>query len=112
MANGEISVAPGEFRLTIGMMPGGGSYQAATMRYDFRYEPGCFRLIRYVRAETHRATLATHDTTVDFLTGDVTDSTGNAGSGGTTTRRTRLEARARHCLSALPSGWTFDPLRP
>jgi hypothetical protein len=110
MADGEIAVRPGGFDLKIGMMPATGSYLAATMRYRFRFEGGCFRLIGYDRAETHRGTLDTRDVSVNFLTGAVIQTTGNAQSSPTKTERTRLTSNPRRCLGDLPSGWTFDPL--
>jgi hypothetical protein len=110
MADGEITVRPGGFDLKIGMMPATGSYLAATMRYRFRFEGGCFRLVGYDRAETHRGTLDTRDVSVNFLTGAVIQTTGNAQSSATKTRRTRLSSNPRRCLGDLSSGWTFDPL--
>ena len=110
MADGEITMRPGGFDLQIGMMPGTGSYLAATMRYRFRFEGGCFRLIGYDRAETHRGTLDTRDVSVNFLTGAVVRTTGNAQSGRSQSQRARLTANPRRCLDDLPSGWTFDPL--
>jgi hypothetical protein len=112
LADGGIALDEGEFELTLGMLSGVGSYEAATMRYGFRYQDGCFRLVRYRRAETHRATLATRDLSVDFLTGEVVETTGNAQSSDTDQSRTRLQANPRRCLPELPSGWTFDPLAP
>lgn len=110
MADGEITVRPGGFDLRLGMMPAIGSYLAATMRYRFRFEGGCFRLIGYDRAETHRGTLDTRDVSVNFLTGAVARTTGNAQSGRTQSQRSRLASNPRRCLGDLPSGWTFDPL--
>jgi hypothetical protein len=112
LADGGIALGEGGFELTLGMLSGAGSYEAATMRYGFRYQNGCFRLIRYRRAQTHRATLATRDLSVDFLTGEVVEATGNAQSADVEERRTRLQTNPRRCLPELPSGWTFDPLTP
>ena len=112
MADGEIKVRPGGFELQLGMMSGAGSYLGATMRYRFRLQDGCFRLIGYDRAETHRGTLDTRDLSVNFLTGAVIRTTGNAQSNATQTRRERLAANPRRCLPDLGSGWTFDPLAP
>ena len=112
MADGEITVWPGGFDLKLGMMPAAGSYLAATMRYRFRLEGRCFRLIGYDRAETHRGTLEVRDVSVNFLTGEVIRTTGNAQSNATRTRRARLSTNPRRCLPDLPSGWTFDPLAP
>jgi hypothetical protein len=111
MADGEIKVRPGGFELKLGMMSGVGSYLAATMRYRFRHEGGCFRLIGYERAETHRATLDTRDMSVNFLTGVVVRTTGNAQSNAKQIERRRLPANPRRCLGELDSAWTFDPLR-
>lgn len=112
MADGEFTVRPGGFDLKLGMVPGAGSYLAATMRYRFRLEGGCVRLIGYDRAETHRGTLDTRDLSVNFLTGAVIRTTGNAQSNATQTRRAWLAANPRRCLPDLPSSWTFDPLAP
>jgi hypothetical protein len=110
MADGEITVRPGGFDVRLGMMPATGSYLAATMHYRFRYEGGCFRLIGYDRAETHRATLDTRDVSVNFLTGAAIRTTGNAQSGRSQNQRSRLTTNPRRCLDDLSSAWTFDPL--
>ena len=109
MADGEITTRPGGFDLKLGVMSGG-SYLAATVRYRFRLEGTCFRLIGYDRAETHRGTLETNDLSVNFLTGAVIRTMGNAQSSAMQTRRSRLAANPRRCLPDMPSGWTFDPL--
>jgi hypothetical protein len=95
MADGEIVVRRGGFDLKIGMMPTTGSYLAATMQYRFRLGGRCVRLIGFDRNETHRATLDTRDVSVNFLTRAVVQTTGNAQSGATQTRRTRLAANPR-----------------
>lgn len=110
MADGEITLRPGAFELKLGMVPGVGSYVAATMRYRFRLEDGCFRLILYERAETHRGTLDTRDLSVDFLSGIAVEITGNAQVNIRQTRRHRLAANPRRCLADLGSAWTFAPL--
>jgi hypothetical protein len=112
MADGEIVIRRGGFDLKIGMMPTTGSYLAATMRYRFRLEGRCVRLIGFDRNETHRATLETRDVSVNFLTRAVVQTIGNAQSGAVQTRRGRLAANPRRCLPDLTSGWTFDPLAP
>lgn len=110
MADGEIAVRPGGFDLKLGMMLGAGSYLGATVRYRFRFQGGCFRLIGYDRAETHRGTLDIRDLSVNFLTGAIIQTTGNAQSNATQTQRGRLTANPRRCLADLGSGWSFDPL--
>jgi hypothetical protein len=112
MADGEITVRPGGFDLKLSMMSSAGSYLAATLRYRFRLEGKCFRLIGYDRKETHRGTLETRDLSVNFLTGAVIRTAGNAQSNATQTRHARLATYPRRCLPDLPSGWTFDPLAP
>ena len=47
MADGELTVRPGGFDIKLGMTAGVGSYLGATVRYRFRYQNGCFRLIGY-----------------------------------------------------------------
>ena len=110
MANGQITVRPGSFDVKLSMMSSVGSYLAATMRYRFRFERGCFRLIGFDRYETQRATLDTHDLSVNFLTGGVASTTGNAESNRKQTQRSLLASNPRRCLSDVPNGWTFDPL--
>ena len=110
MADGEITLRPRGFDLKIGYLAGAGSYQSASMRFRFRVEATCVRLIGYDRNETHRATLDTNDVSVNFLTGTVVRAKGNAQSGASRRQRSRLAANPRRCLQDLPSGWTFDPL--
>jgi hypothetical protein len=110
MADGEITLRPRGFELKIGYVAGAGSYQAASMRFRFRVEASCVRLIGYDRNETHRGTLETSDLSVNFLTGTVVRAKGNAQSGAARRQRSRLTTNPRRCLQDLPSGWTFDPL--
>ena len=62
------------------------------------------------RLETHRATLATQDLSVNFLTGAVLHTTGNAQSDASQVRRGRLAANPRRCLQDLDSAVYFKPL--
>jgi hypothetical protein len=110
MADGELDVRPGGFDLKLALVAGTGSYQMATVRYRFRYEGGCFRLIGYDRMETHRATLATHDVSINFLTGTVVHRTGNAQSDAVEERRENLKTNPRRCFGDLTSAVGFDPL--
>ena len=110
MADGEITLRSRGFDLKIGMMSGVGSYLAATMRYRFRVEGQCVRLIGFDRYETNRANLDTRDVSVNLLTGDVITTTGNAETTRRQAKRSRLPSNPRRCLQDLPSGWTFDPL--
>ena len=110
LANGEISARSGGFDVKLSMMSGAGSYVMATMRYRFRFERDCLRLIGFDRDETHRGTLDTKDLSVNFLTGGVTTTAGNAESNRTQPQRSRLASNPRRCLSDVSNGWSFDPL--
>jgi len=110
MADGELSVRPGGFDIKFGLTAGVGSYLGAAVHYRFRHQNGCFRLIGYDRLETHRATLATQDLSVNFLTGAVKYTTGNAQSDVTQVRRERLAVNPRRCLQDLDSAVDFKPL--
>jgi hypothetical protein len=93
------------------MLPTVGSYQQATIRYRFRFDGRCFRLVTHDRLHTHRATLDTLDVKVSLLTGAVTRTSGNAETAVTPeTTRERLRANPRRCLADIGNGWTFDPL--
>ena len=109
MTDSELSVRPGGFDLKIGMTAGGSSYLGAALHYRFRHQNGCFRLIGYDRRETHRATLETHDLSVNFLTGAVVLTTGNAQFDTTQSRRERLAANPRRCFQDLNSLVDFKP---
>ena len=110
MADGELSVRPGGFDIKLGVMSGVGSYQSASLRYRFRYQGSCLRLIGYDRLETHRATLATQDLSINFLTGAVVRTTGNAQSDVTQVRRERLSTNPYRCFQDLDSAAEFHPL--
>jgi hypothetical protein len=111
MADGELVMRPGGFDLSIGMLSTVGSYQQATIRYRFRFDGRCFRLVAHDRLHTNRATLDTLDVKVSLLTGEVTRTSGNAESDvAPQTTRERLRANPRRCLADLGNGWTFDPL--
>ena len=109
MADGELTLQPGGFAIKLTLLAGSGSYQMATVRYRFRYQDGCFRLIGYDRMETQRATLDTRDLSIDFLTGDVLHRTGNEQSA-TAEQRDKLKTNPRRCFGVLESATAFDPL--
>jgi hypothetical protein len=110
MSNGEISVRPGGFSISLGLAATLGSYQAATLRYRFRYQGGCMRLIGYDRLELHRATLDTKDLSINFLDGAVLHTTGNAQTEVSQQRRERLPIPPRLCLRELDDAASFKPL--
>jgi hypothetical protein len=109
MADGEIIARRGGFDVKLTLLAGMGSYQTATLRYRFRYEDSCFRLIGYDRMETHRATLDTRDLSINFLTGAVVRRTGNAQSDATEERREKLKTNPRRCFGELDSAPGFNP---
>lgn len=110
LADGELTVRLGRFDIRLGLTAGMGSYLSASLLYRFRRQDGCFRLIGYDRLETHRATLATRDLSINFLTGGVVRTSGNAQSGATEVQRSRLAANPRRCFQDLGSAADFQPL--
>ena len=110
MANGDLEAGKGSFSLALGLNSTAGSYLSAVLRYRFRIEGSCVRLIGYDRLQTHRATLDTQDLSVNFLTGGVLHTSGNAQGDTTKQRRARLAANPRRCLPDLDSAVSFAPL--
>lgn len=109
MADGEIMVKRGAFSVKLSLLAGAGSAHAATMRYSFRYQNGCFRLIGYDRYETDRATLNTLDLSINFLTGALERRKGNAEANSATKQRERLRTNPRRCFHDLDNAATFTP---
>ena len=109
MADGEITAKRGAFSVKLSLLAGAGSARTATMRYGFRYQNGCFRLIGYDRFETDRATLDTLDLSINFLTGDVVRRKGNAEANTATKQREKLRTNPRRCFRDLNSAATFTP---
>lgn len=110
LANGELLAERGSAVLSLGLGSTAGSYLSAVVRYRFRIEGGCVRLIGYDRLQTHRATQETQDTSVNFLTGAVLHTAGNAQGDTTSRRQARLAANPRRCLPDLDSAVSFAPL--
>ena len=110
LAEGEITLQPDGFRLSLGLAATIGSYQLATLRYSFAHDGQCLRLVRYERLELHRATLDTRDLAIDYLKGVVLHSQGNAQSGASQQRRERLPAKPRLCLRDLDDAARFKPM--
>jgi len=110
--NGELVAARGGFSLSLGLTSSAGSYLSAVLRWRFRVEPGCVRLIGYDRLQTHRATLDTQDLSINFLTAAVLHSSGNAQTDTSTRRRERLASNPRRCLPDLDDALSFQPLAP
>jgi hypothetical protein len=109
MADGELLLRPRGFEVKFSLMSSAGSYQTMTVRYRFRFDRDCFRLIGYDRMETHRGTLDTRDTSVNFLSGAVIQRTGNAESNRMKVRRDKLKLNPRQCFGKLESAATFSP---
>jgi hypothetical protein len=110
LANGELLAERGSAVLALGLGSTAGSYLSAMVRYRFRIEGGCVRLIGYDRLQTHRGTQETQDSSVNFLTGAVLHTSGNAQGDTTAKRRARLAANPRRCLDTLDSATSFSPL--
>ena len=109
--NGELAAdKPGSFSLSLGLTSTAGSYVSAVQTYRFRLERRCVRLIGHDSLQTHRATLDTQDTSINFLTAAVLVTSGNAQSDATTKRRSRLASNPRLCLEGLGSAVSFQPL--
>lgn len=109
MADGELVAQRGGFEIKLMLMAGVGSYQMATLKYRFRYQDGCFRLIGFDRLETNRATLDTRDLSINFLTGLVVHRTGNAQSSATEKHTETLKTNPRRCFGELDSAAAFNP---
>jgi hypothetical protein len=110
MADGDVSAQRRGFSLKLTLMSGAGSYEMATIRYQFRFQNGCFRLIGYQRLETNRNTLRTRDVSINFLTGAVIHRTGNAQSSSAPQEtRDSLKSNPRLCLRDLGSAAEFKP---
>jgi len=110
LANGELAATRNGFSLSLGLASTAGSYLSALQTYRFRLERHCVRLIGHDTLQTHRATQATQDTSINFLTGAVVVRSGNAQTDATTQRRSRLAANPRRCLPDLDSAAGFQPL--
>jgi len=109
MADGELIVRRGGFDIKLTLLSGIGSYQTATLRYRFRYQDSCFRLIGYDRMETNRGTLETRDVSINFLTGAVVRRAGNAQSDAAKEQHEKLKTNARRCFAELESAAAFNP---
>jgi hypothetical protein len=109
LADGEIVARTGGFDIKLDLLSGVGSYLSTVMRYQFAYQGGCFRLIGYDRLETHRATLDTHDLSINYLTGAVARTTGNARTEANTVVSTTLAAPPHRCLEDLDGAADFAP---
>jgi hypothetical protein len=107
--DGDLVAGRATFDLQLALMATAGSYQMASLRYRFRHQEGCLRLIGYDRKETHRATLETRDSSINFSTGTVVRSMGNAQSGAAQVRRERLASNPRRCLEDLGNAAEFVP---
>jgi hypothetical protein len=109
MAEGALTAQRGGFDVKLSLLAGAGSYQMANVQYHFRYQDGCFRLIGYDRMGTNRATLESHDLSVNFLTGEVVHRTGSEQSDAIQERHDKLKSNPRLCFGALDSAQVFNP---
>lgn len=113
LVNGALAAGkPGGFSLSLGLTSTAGSYASAMQIYHFRLERRCARLIGHDTLQTHRATLDTQDTRINFLTAAVLVTNGNAQSDASTRRRSRLASNPRLCLDGLGSALSFQPMGP
>lgn len=113
LINGELLPGKaGAFSLSLGFASTAGSYASALQTYRFRLEGRCVRLIGHDQLQTHRGTLDTRDTSINFLTGSVLHTLGNAQGEASTRQRERLASNPRRCLADLGSALEFAPLGP
>ena len=102
---------PGGFDIKLELMARVGSYLSASLRYRFRYQGDCFRLVGYDWLETHRATLDTQDLSINFITGAVVRKSGNAQSEVPAhVRREQLPSNPRRCFQDLDNAANFKPM--
>lgn len=110
LADGKITARTGGFDIKLGLLSGVGSYLSVVLRYWFDYQGGCFRLIGYDRRETHRATGREDDLRVDYLSGTVARTTGNASTAAdSVVHTTQLTSPPHRCLAHLDSAAEFAP---
>ncbi|MDT7836161.1 hypothetical protein [Aquabacterium sp. OR-4] len=113
LINGELLAGKaGSFSLSLGFASSAGSYSSAMQTYRFRLDGRCVRLIGHDQLQTHRGTLDTRDTSINFLTGAVLHTLGNAQTDASTRQRARLASNPRRCLADLGSALAFEPLGP
>jgi hypothetical protein len=105
----EISLKNGKFRVEIGFWASAGSWMTSTTSFLFRFQDGCVRLIGYDRHELGRNTGDTTDISVNYLTGKVKKTTGNEGTGASSTRWSTMGTNRKLCLQTMGNGYEFDP---
>jgi hypothetical protein len=106
LTNGQLTARSGEFDIKLSFWSGAGSYLSAVVRYRFVLRNGCFQLVGYDRLETHRVSLEAKDLSINYLTGEITRTSEEAGNRVVT--NTVSPELPRRCLADLGSAAEFS----
>ncbi|MDH5824067.1 hypothetical protein QFW77_13875 [Luteimonas sp. RD2P54] len=87
-----------------------GSWQTRQVRFTFRHQDGCFRLVGYDDHEMHRGSMERRETSVNYLTGRAWVETGSMEHAAAGPRRwSRLDPNPVVCIGEVGNGFEYRP---
>lgn len=110
-AGSAITIQPNRsFSVNLHSWASAGTWFTRGVRFTFRYQDGCFRLIGYDDRETHRGSLAQRETSVNYLTGRAWVRSGSASDDVAGPRQwARLSPNLPLCINDVGDGLMFEP---
>jgi hypothetical protein len=109
---GDLQVARGTIRLSLGRWASAGSYAMERRSFTFRRQEGRFALIGFDAVETDRASGAVRETSVNFSIGQAVIGLGRVEDDRKRERRLTLPRRRPPALEEIGDGLAFDPGLP
>jgi hypothetical protein len=105
-----VTVRRGAFTVNLHSWASAGSWYTSDTTFTFRFQDGCFRLIGYDRAESHRASGETTTTSVNYAAGKATVGLSNFSSDAPPkTHAVAVKRSVLPCLQDIGNGFEFDP---
>ena len=104
-----LAIRRGAFTVTLHAWASAGSWGTSNTTFTFRQQEGCFRLIGYDDSAMQRNSGESTDTSVNYVTGKATITTGSMEDDATETTKHALPKQPLRCLQEIGSGFEFDP---
>jgi hypothetical protein len=104
----DVSLVRGTLQLSLGSFMSAGSWSVTNVKFTFRHQDGCFRLIGYDATDYQRNTEELSKLSVNYLTRKVQRSSGSSDDAMNETWRS-FEVRELPCLEAVGDGLEFQP---
>jgi len=105
----DAGIVKGTVRISLVMFMSAGSWYTSQVKFTFRYQDGCFKLIGYDSTEAKRNTGETSTVSVNYLTRKAKISEGNFENDDETVSWKTVRKPNLLCIDAIGDGLEFNP---